>query len=215
MCSIERLLNKAIPEQVLKGCGSMDMAGAGRDRREELIATTVELLLEQGLSAVRTRDVTSRAGVGVGLLNHYFQWGELRALALGRVLDEGVLRVIPEPGTDPRAALEHFVSLCFNPATDSLWRLWIEAVDASLADEGIRAVTEAAAVEMHGRLERCLAAGAAAGLWQCPDAGGAALRLLAAQDGFSGFVLGGVPEVSRATAEAHFRHLISLECPEP
>jgi AcrR family transcriptional regulator len=191
-----------------------ELTKAGTDRREALIATTAALLLERGLAATRTRDVTDRAGVGVGLLNHYFPWAELRGLALGRALGEGVARLVPHAGdVDPQTTRDAFLAAAFAEATDPLWRLWIEAVDAAMTDPDIAVATEAAARALHGRLAACLAAGASAGLWRCPDADGAALRVLAAQDGFSGFVLSGVPRIGRAEAEAHLRHLVDLECP--
>lgn len=194
----------------------MEPGPAGADRREALIATTAALLLEQGLGATRTRDVTRRAGVGVGLLNHYFGWAELRALALGRALGATVARIVPHAeGADPSATLETFLAAAFAEHSDALWRLWIEAVDAAMSDPGIAAATEAAARDLHARLAGCLAAGTAAGLWTCPDPEGAALRVLAAQDGFAGFVLSGVPRIDRAEAEAQLRHILVVECGGP
>ena len=185
----------------------------GADRREALITTTAALLLEQGLSATRTRDVTTRAGVGVGLLNHYFSWSALRAAALGRVLQESVARIAPHgDAADPQATLEAFLSASFSADTDPLWRLWIEAIDAAMSDPEVARATEGAARDLHARLSGCLAAGTASGLWRCADPAGAALRILAAQDGFSGFVLGGVPRIPRGDAEAHLRHVVALEC---
>jgi AcrR family transcriptional regulator len=186
---------------------------AGADRRETLIGVTAALFMEQGLAVTRTRDVTVRAGVGVGLLNHYFGWAELRALALGRALGAAVARIVPHAeGADPAATREAFAAAAFARDSDALWRLWIEAVDAAMSDPGIAAATEAAARDLHARLSGCLAAGTAAGLWACPDPAGAALRVLAAQDGFAGFVLSGVPRIERAEAEAQLRHILVAEC---
>ena len=57
------------------------------DRQSRLVEATIELLLEGGLRAVTTRAVTQRAGVGTGLLNHYFRWPELRALAWAQIFE--------------------------------------------------------------------------------------------------------------------------------
>lgn len=184
------------------------------DRRDALISAAAELLLERGLAFTRTRDVTARAGVGVGLLNHYFSWSELRAVAIGRALEAGVRELIPsDRPIAPSDAFDAFLASAFAENLDPLWRLWIEATDAAMTDPGIAAQVEAAAWELHGRLAACLAAGAAVRAWRCADPDGAALRLLAAHDGFSGFILGGVPPVSRPEAERHLRHLAALECP--
>jgi AcrR family transcriptional regulator len=48
------------------------------DRRTQILHATVDLLLENGLAATKTRAVTERSGVGTGLLNHYFRWNDLR-----------------------------------------------------------------------------------------------------------------------------------------
>lgn len=193
---------------------------AAEDRREALVGATAALLIERGLAATRTRDVTARAGVGVGLLNHYFAWTELRALALGRVLLQTVAQVLPDApgdvdGGDPGARLEVFLRASFAEATDPFWRLWIEAVDAAMTDPTVAAATETAALALHAGLAACLAEGAAAGLWSCADPEGAALRILAAQDGLSGFVLCGVPRIPRDMAEAQLRHVVALECGGP
>ena len=45
----------------------------------------VGVLLEVGLKAATTRAVTTRAGVGRGLLNHYYRWPELRAKAWAEI----------------------------------------------------------------------------------------------------------------------------------
>ena len=56
-------------------------------RRKQLVEATIALVLEAGLRATKTRDVTERAGVGTGLLNHYFRWPELRALAWRKLFE--------------------------------------------------------------------------------------------------------------------------------
>ena len=66
------------------------------DRRTAILSAAADLIRENGVAAVRTRDVTTRAGVGIGLLNHYFKWGELRALAAAQALWAEIDRVVPD-----------------------------------------------------------------------------------------------------------------------
>jgi AcrR family transcriptional regulator len=192
----------------------MDAEDRRGDRRETLIAATAALFLEQGLAATRTRDVTTKAGVGVGLLNHYFRWADLRALALARALGDAVARIAPQnDGADPAETLEVFLSAAYAEESDPVWRLWIEAFDVAIGDPDMAQVIDGVARDLHARLAACLAAGARSGLWTCADPGGSALRLLATHDGLSGMVLWGLPALSRNEAEAHLRHLVALECP--
>ncbi len=65
-----------------KGKARRTKPGTGRRGGAALIrAAAVDVLLAVGLRAATTRMVTDQAGVGRGLLNHYFRWPDLRAAA--------------------------------------------------------------------------------------------------------------------------------------
>ncbi|XOT96462.1 helix-turn-helix domain-containing protein, partial [Alcaligenes pakistanensis] len=59
-----------------------------QDSATRIRQAAVEILLEVGVRAATTRMVTERAGVGRGLLNHYFRWSELRAQAWGEIFEQ-------------------------------------------------------------------------------------------------------------------------------
>lgn len=184
------------------------------DRREALIAAAAAAFLDQGLTATRTRDVTARAGVGVGLLNHYFSWSELRGQALSRLLQAQIDAAFPDGAAqDPARAVARFLDLAFAPETARHWRLWIEATEGALADPALAQALDRGNRDLMARLAACLRAGAAQGVFACPDPEGAALRLLAAYDGLVGFVLTGSPAIDAAQATRHLAHAFALECP--
>ncbi|MFN4158882.1 MAG: TetR family transcriptional regulator C-terminal domain-containing protein [Gemmobacter sp.] len=188
----------------------------GGTTRKAILAATAALLAEQGLGATRTRDVTARAGVSTGLLNHYFTWGALRAEALGLALREGLDAVLPEVGAtlpDPRRDLAALAQGAFEQGSDPLWRLWVEATEAAPADPGVAAVLAQATGDLVGRIADRLDLGVRRGLWRCADPKGAAFRLMALHDGLAGLILSGLPGLSRADASAHLAAALALECP--
>ncbi|MFN6979466.1 MAG: TetR family transcriptional regulator C-terminal domain-containing protein [Gemmobacter sp.] len=197
-----------------------DTAAAPPDKvsaaRDAILSATAVLLTEQGLGATRTRDVTARAGVSTGLLNHYFTWRALRAEALGLALRAGLDAVLPEAsGTpaDPRGDLERLARGAFDEGADPLWRLWVEATEAAPGDPAVARVLAQATGELVARIADRLAQGARLGLWRCSDPQGAAFRLMALHDGLAGLILSGLPGLTRADATAHLATALSLECP--
>lgn len=189
---------------------------AAPDRREALIAATAALIAEQGPASVRTRDVTARAGVGVGLLNHYFSWSELRAAGLERVLTDalaGVLEPSDSPDGGPDAAIAAVLTGAFDPVHDPIWQVWIEAEDLARTDAALAGVLAEATGRAQAGLAHLIAAGVAQGLWSCPDPAATALRLLALHEGLLGFLMAGAPALDRAEATAHLAQAFALECP--
>lgn len=180
------------------------------DRRTAILDAAAALVREQGVAAVRTRDVTTRAGVGIGLLNHYFRWSALRAEAAARALDAEIDALFAS-GASPPDQLEAFLARAFTADADALWRLWIEATDLALTDDDMARAMSDCAQRLVSRVETMLALGAKAGDWTCADPHGAAMRILAFHDGLVGFVLTGLPELSRADAAAHLRHFARFE----
>ncbi|NKX43852.1 TetR/AcrR family transcriptional regulator [Roseicyclus persicicus] len=183
------------------------------DRRETLIEAAAALIAERGIAAVRTRDVTARAGVGVGLLNHYFTWSELRAAALERVLEAAEGAVLGQAAGDPPARRDAVLRAAFDPGHEALLQVWIEAEDLARGDPALADVLARAMAELRAGLAALIAEGVARGDWACPDPEGAALRLIALHDGLVGFLLTGVPPLDRGAATAHLARAFALECP--
>jgi AcrR family transcriptional regulator len=184
------------------------------DRRKAIIEATGAVLLRRGLAAATTREVAAELGVGAGLLNHYFTWSQLRALALGDVLARDLDGLMPAEGKSPAPAqtLSRFIDGAFAAQAEPIWRLWIEAIETAVSDAAVADVITAAARRLHLTLAAVIAAGHDAGDWRCPDANGAATRILAAHDGLVGFVISGVLLVDRSAARSHLTAVVALEC---
>lgn len=183
----------------------MTESGAARIRQ-----ATIEVLLEVGLRAATTRMVTDRAGVGRGLLNHYFRWPELRAEAWGEIFD-AVLDDQLSPHDPPDRVIEHYLVTAFVEEAHAYWLLWLEAVNLAKTDSALASVLGRVHREMLARLAGCLATGEVQRLWTLPDAGATALRLSALYDGLAGLLLADTTALTPAEAEQHLRRLFLLE----
>lgn len=172
--------------------------------RERILEATIALLLEAGMHATQTRAVTERAGVGTGLLNHYFRWPELRAQAWATIFD-GIARDFRRDREAPERALDRFFAESFADDARPLWRLWIEAENLAAGDPGLASALAVARAALRRALTDLLAAGCASGVWAVADPAATALRLEAMRDGLAGMILSGDREVDPALAEAHLR----------
>jgi len=183
------------------------------DRRTQILHATVDLLLEDGLTATRTRTVTARSGVGTGLLNHYFRWNDLRATAWKLIFD-AVAKDTFAPDLPPDQVMDRYFAGAFVPEAERFWRLWLEATELAKQDEAIARVLGEAQARMDSALCGVLAAGNAEGLWTLANPQATATRLAALNDGLAGLLLSGSQRLTRAAAEAHLRHIFALECAE-
>lgn len=181
------------------------------DRKAQILQATVELLLERGLAATKTRAVTERSGVGTGLLNHYFRWNELRAAAWKMIFDE-VAKETLSVQLPPNQAMDQYFSKAFVADAERFWRLWLEATEIAKQDEAIKRVLGQAQAQMHSTLCSVLRSGTAAGVWTLPDPEATALRLGALYDGLAGLLLSGSSHLTGSVAEHHLRQLFALEC---
>ncbi len=181
------------------------------DRRTLILHATVDLLLENGLAATRTRAVTERSGVGTGLLNHYFRWSDLRAAAWKLIFDE-VAKETFALDLPPDQVMEQYFAQAFVAEAERYWRLWLEATDLAKQDEAIAHVLGEAQARMDNALCSVLIAGNAVGLWALPNPEATATRLGALYDGLAGLLHSRSKRLTRPAAEAHLRHLFALEC---
>ncbi len=182
--------------------------GSGRER---IFRAAVEVLMESGLEAAQTRSVTERAGVGTGLLNHYFRWPVLRAAAWESVFEDAPAD-IRRADEAPRAAIKRFMAEAFAPEARLYWRLWIDAERLAPHDPPIAEALDRIRTQLRSALTRLLADGAADGDWQLPDPAATALRLDALRDGLAGLILAGDPAMNADKARQHLEALFAMEC---
>lgn len=178
--------------------------------QDRIIEAAVALLMKDGLRATTTRGVTELAGVSTGLLNHYFRWPELRALAWARIFEAVALDQFPSH-LHPKMALEHYFSTAFSGDAETFWRLWKEAADLAATDELMRQAFGLAQTRLDEGLAGVLTAGCHAACWHLADAKATAVRLGALYDGLAGLLLSPHPPIDAAGAAAHLRKAFDLE----
>lgn len=182
------------------------------DRREEIVAATVQVLLEKGLLAATTRDVTDRLGVGAGLLNHYFAWAELRALAFARVAEADLERALTSREMVPAPALlDEMVASCYESEQDAVWRVWIEATDLAVDDVALGKQLSVCGKLWQRALASLLKRGTAERSWRCSDPDGSAWRILAMITGLVSLTLQPHAPLSRSEATRHLRKAVDHE----
>lgn len=180
------------------------------DSATRIRQAAVEILLEVGVRAATTRMVTERAGVGRGLLNHYFRWSELRAEAWGEIFDRLIVQYA-EQALGPEALMENYLRTAFDQSNRIYWFLWLDATDLAKTDAALAVVITRVQSRMLEQMAGYLRQGAEQGLWQAPDPDGIALRLSALYDGLANMLLTDSTDLSAQQAEQHLRHLFFLE----
>lgn len=172
--------------------------------RERIFEAAVAVLIEVGLQGAQTRAITERAGVGTGLLNHYFRWPELRAAAWAAIFAD-VAQTVRRPGETPRDAIERFLVESFALEARPLWRLWIEAEALAAQDPALAQAVLQARRTLRDALDQLLQEGVAAGSWSLTAPRQTAIRLEALRDGLIGLLLADDPDLTADAARAHLK----------
>lgn len=209
---VERLLNSF--ERVLNNVKQSEhsmRAGKALERQTQLIDAVIEVMLEVGLVAATTRAVAQRAAVGAGLINHYFRWPVLRAMAWKKLF-EAVAHDQFSQDMPPEQALERYFASAFAASARPYWKLWIEATDLAATDAAMAVALREAQTLMQEGMAALLRAGCTTLMWRLPDPAASALRLGALYDGLAGMLISGAGLAGPMDAEQHLRHAFELEC---
>jgi len=179
------------------------------DRREEILEAACAAILQNGLEAWTTRDVTARLGLSVGILFHYFASARaLRAAAVARIAERDLASAFAmEEGLTAAETLSRFLADVLTDATDDTWRTWFDAWTVARDDPAIAEACTAQMLAWQARLAALIERGVAEGGMTCADPAGAARRLLALIDGLAGQML---PPFSRVTPEEATADLFAL-----
>ena len=132
------------------------------ERRDDLIAATLDCIAEVGIQGATVRQIAARAGVTGGLIRHYFTSKDQMLQAAYRQLMNGITQTTKaaSEGTDPRERLRRFiVANVTPPVTDSrTLSLWAAFISHIPLDPAFAAIHRESYLAFLAELEILLAA---------------------------------------------------------
>lgn len=161
---------------------------AVEDRREEILAATIEHVQRVGLASTRVGDVADTLGVSTGLLFYHFGTKDAlvaEAFAFAVERDLAKLRQAIARGGDATDRLRRVLNLYGPTGSASGWRLWIDAWGqterAPLLHSVLRDMNARWCASLRGVVEDGLAEGS----FTCADVPSTIARVVALLDGLS------------------------------
>jgi AcrR family transcriptional regulator len=158
------------------------------DRREAIVAATVDVARGKGLASTTVRDVAAEMGTSSGLIHHYFaSMDEVLAAAFELVATQDLRlseQLMAEAST-PVEALRIFFRTYTPSDKDWAFQLWLDAWAEAARRPAIQATSRRLNLEWQALLERTIRAGVRSGAFVCPDPDGAAWRILSLLDGLA------------------------------
>ena len=158
------------------------------ERREAIVAATVDVARRKGLASTTVRDVAAEMGTSSGLIHHYFtSMDEVLAAAFEMVArqDLEVSARLMADAPSSVDALRVFFRTYTPSDKDWAFQLWLDAWAEAARRPAVQATSRRLNLEWQGLLERTIAAGVASGRFRCADPEGAAWRILSLLDGLA------------------------------
>jgi AcrR family transcriptional regulator len=183
-------------------------------RRNEILETTCQVVIDRGFAATRVSDVANRLGVSTGLIHYHFDSKELLlAEALRYAAEQDIARLELELEQAPTAVAKLDTMFAFDmpEAGEPSWTLWIDGWSEAVRNPTMRRISQDLDLAWKDRLRDIIQAGVAAGEFACPDPEGAAWRLSALLDGLGVQFTVHEGVLSRAQLVRYMRAAAALE----
>jgi AcrR family transcriptional regulator len=158
------------------------------ERRDAIVAATVDVARRKGLASTTVRDVAAEMGTSSGLIHHYFtSMDDVLAAAFEVVAsqDLGLSARLMASADSPVEALRIFFRTYTPSDKDWAFQLWLDAWAEAARRPAVQATSRRLNLEWQGLLERTIASGVRSGTFSCDDPGGAAWRILSLLDGLA------------------------------
>ncbi len=159
------------------------------ERRQEILETTCEVVIERGFAATRIADVAKRLGVSTSLIHyHYDSKEQLLAEAFSHYARKDLAELDAEIEAAPNAlaqlgrAIQDYVP---EGSGDVEWMLWIDAWGEALRNPLMKKISQELDEQSVALIERVLTAGVTSGEFRCPDPAASAVRLTGLIDGLA------------------------------
>jgi AcrR family transcriptional regulator len=157
-------------------------------RREAIVAATIDVARRKGLASTTVRDVAAEMGTSSGLIHHYFSsMDDVLAAAFEIVAsqDLGLSERLMAEAESPVEGLRIFFRTYTPSDKDWAFQLWLDAWAEAARRPAIQATSRRLNLEWQALLERTIEAGVRSGAFVCRDPDGAAWRILSLLDGLA------------------------------
>ena len=159
------------------------------ERRNEILETTCEVVIERGFAGTRIADVAKRLEVSSSLIHYHFDSKEqLLAEAFEHYANKDVAEREGEIETAPTALdkLERVIQNYVPEGSDDVeWMLWIDGWGEALRNPMMRKISQQLDEQSIDLLARIIRDGVASGELTCADPNASAMRLTALVDGLA------------------------------
>ena len=153
------------------------------ERRNEILETTCEVVIERGFAGTRIADVAKRLEVSSSLIHYHFDSKEqLLAEAFDYYANKDVAEMEGEIENAPTALgkLERVIQNYVPEGSDDVeWMLWIDGWGEALRNPMMRKISQQLDEQSIELLARIIRDGVESGEFTCPDPNAAAMRLTA------------------------------------
>jgi AcrR family transcriptional regulator len=156
------------------------------ERRQRILAATVDVVREKGFAGVRVADIADAAAVSPGLVLYHF--GSLAGVlteALTWLEDSyyGDVESTVDIAADPVQGLRSMADL--GAGVVDGWKLWLELWVRALRDDKAREARDSLDRRWRSAIEGAVTAGTAAGIFRPSDVAATTLRLASLMDGLA------------------------------
>lgn len=186
---------------------------SGKERRHQIVEAAHAVILQKGLAATATRDVTRQLGVGSGLLHHYFStWADLRAEVVRSFIAKEIMALEAELSDVPAENLiAHFIDWMASDPEFRFWGLWLDAIEEARRDAELAQIIEDGHIQWHAAIVEVINRSVAAGLGECQSPAQAAWRISALIDGLMGMLVLGRATLSPRMVKELLHQQIAME----
>ena len=159
------------------------------ERRNEILETTCEVVIERGFAGTRIADVAKRLEVSSSLIHYHFDSKEqLLAEAFAHYANKDMAEMEAEIENAPTALgkLERVIENYVPEGSDDVeWMLWIDGWGEALRNPMMKKISQQLDEQSTALLARIIRNGVESGEFSCPDPNASAMRLTALVDGLA------------------------------
>ncbi len=159
------------------------------ERRNEILETTCEVVIERGFAGTRIADVAKRLEVSSSLIHYHFDSKEqLLAEAFDYYANKDVAEMEGEIESAPTALgkLERVIQNYVPEGSDDVeWMLWIDGWGEALRNPMMKKISQQLDEQSTELLAKIIRNGVESGEFTCPDPTASAMRLTALVDGLA------------------------------